>query len=271
MLSCFKKYKYKKKIRDTIHKLVGKEYKIIETIYELNAKNNKGVYVIKSKKSGKYIVKVNKYFNCSEYNLNQILYNCDNPNIQQLYKMSKWKNYYYFFYEYVEGYDLYEYIDINRNINEIEIKHIMKQLINGLSFLHSHYILHCDLKLDNIIINPKTKHIKIIDFDLAVLLNNEYGCILSSPVGTANYIAPESINKCIYSEKSEVWQLGVILYALALLQYPYDESLNNMHNINFNIINVEPSLITLLQGMLKYNDSDRYTLKQVSKSEWLTK
>ena len=102
MLNCFKKYKSKNKIKKAIHKLVGKEYKIIETIYELDSKNHKGVYVIKSKKSGKYIVKVNKYFNCSEYNISQILYNCEHPNIQQLNKMSKWGKYYYFFYEYIK-------------------------------------------------------------------------------------------------------------------------------------------------------------------------
>ena len=103
---------------------------------------------------------------------------------------------------------------------------------------------------------------------MAVLLNNEYGCILSSSVGTTNYIAPESINNCIYSEKSEVWQLGVILYALVLLHYPYEETLNNMGNIDFNFT-TDKTLIILLQGMLKYNDNDRYTLKKIANSEWL--
>ncbi len=89
-----------------------------------------------------------------------------------------------------------------------------------MHYLHQKRILHRDLKLSNILIDKdrivNIKPQKIADFGLAV----SEPCDDNRVCGTPNYIAPEVLQKQ-YSEKSEVWAVGCVLYALATGKPPF--------------------------------------------------
>lgn len=109
-----------------------------------------------------------------------------------------------------------------------EIGRIMLDIARGLTFLHSHSIIHRDMKSDNIFcildeLNA-VKAVAIGDFDQASEItasDKPRTC-----VGTPGYTAPEVLasgNVSAYTSAVDVWSAGIVLYELLSLKRPYDD------------------------------------------------
>lgn len=266
---------------------LSKTFKIIECIYE---RYNKGTYIV-TNNDMKYILKIrhNTLGNGFEKDIVNILHNYSHPNIIKHHCFFQDDEYYFMIYEYIEGTNLFEYIKTKKNIPEDDIKNIMIQLTNAIQFLHSHNIIHCDLKLDNIIIT-KDQTIKVIDYDLSIICTNNEGYISSSIFGTMQYIAPESYDLCIYSKKTDIWQLGIILYILITQKFPHDceitlvNSYSNLcrqnifKHIDLSIAkeiilknNYDINLFHLLENMLTFDESKRINIDDILKNNYIKK
>eukprot|EP00667_Euglena_gracilis_P001842 EG_transcript_1842 len=97
------------------------------------------------------------------------------------------------------------------------------QLLFALKYIHSKKVLHRDLKPANIFLTSKNQ-IKLGDFGIAKVAS---GTVYESAsrgdglAGTMPYIPPEACDGQLYSDKSDVWSLGVSLYELCALQLPF--------------------------------------------------
>ncbi len=69
--------------------------------------------------------------------------------------------------EYIEGIELSAYLKKKKTLKLAEFKTIALQIACGLHFFHYHELLHCDLKPSNIMINPETLRLKLVDFGLS--------------------------------------------------------------------------------------------------------
>ena len=87
--------------------------------------------------------------------------------------------------------------------------------------MHSQNIAHRDLKLENVLIDPKSEQVKIIDFGFSVHCKNDEGG-LQQVLGTPCYMSPEIIDKKTYDPfKVDVWALGVLFYRILVGTYPF--------------------------------------------------
>ena len=147
----------------------------------------------------------------------------------------------------------------------------MKQSLSALKYLHKNKITHRDIKLDNIIINPLTHEIKIIDFGLSC-----YGYPCKNIVGTSGFFAPEMIySQNNYDSKCDIWSLGCILYYIVCDYYPF--YLNHDRNAYIQQLKDEVKIIyhkskwdnillyKLCNNMLIYNYTKRYSAKNCLK------
>jgi serine/threonine protein kinase len=76
--------------------------------------------------------------------------------------------------------------------SEPQARHVLRQLLEGVKYLHDHGIVHRDLKLENILVmDVKTLSIKISDFGLANVID-EY-CFLNTVCGTPSYGKPKEM------------------------------------------------------------------------------
>uniref|UniRef100_H2ZC99 Serine/threonine-protein kinase pim-1 n=1 Tax=Ciona savignyi TaxID=51511 RepID=H2ZC99_CIOSA len=115
--------------------------------------------------------------------------------------------------------DLYDYVSKHKRVKESLARHIIRQLITALQHCINHGVLHRDIKLENILLNPETMEITLIDF----------GCgdyVRSAPykefAGTPEYYAPEwFIHKQYYGEALTVWSIGVLFYSLICGSLPF--------------------------------------------------
>ncbi|MDZ8225742.1 AAA family ATPase [Nostoc sp. ChiVER01] len=120
---------------------------------------------------------------------------------------------------------LKEYIK-NSNISLVEVLNIAIHLVRIIYDLHESCIIHKDIKPANILINPQTKKIKIIDFSIASLLPKETQEIKSPNVleGTLAYISPEQtgrMNRGI-DYRSDYYSLGVTFYEILTGKLPFN-------------------------------------------------
>ncbi|CAE8640169.1 unnamed protein product [Polarella glacialis] len=137
--------------------------------------------------------------------------------------------------ELVRGGELFDAIVKNRTLNEIEAKHIFRQLLDGVGYMHAKHVIHRDLKPENILIDssrelkpPLTGNlhdVKIADFGLSKIIS-EGTSFAKTFVGTPQYWAPEVLNVQrgggSYTQAADFWSLGAVLYVMLGGKYPFD-------------------------------------------------
>lgn len=119
---------------------------------------------------------------------------------------------YYIITEYVEGSeDLLKFMQTKaKRFTEVEVKELWRQLLESVQFLHDRKIIHRDLKLQNILYLQKSNQLKIIDFGLAVTLESKQ--LAGTQVGSPMFMSPQVINGIQYSNKCDIWSLGIVFY-----------------------------------------------------------
>lgn len=108
-----------------------------------------------------------------------------------------------------------------KKLTEPEVRYYMSQLVNSLVYLHSHLIIHRDLKLGNIFLDSDMR-VKVGDFGLATRLTHAEER-KRTICGTPNYIAPEILEgKEGHSFEVDIWSTGVIMYTLLYGKPPFE-------------------------------------------------
>lgn len=127
--------------------------------------------------------------------------------------------------EYINGNNLYQYIrklPENRIKNEDEVKVIFKKILDSVVYMHDQRVIHRDLKLENILIDRKTKQTKLIDFGFATEVESINETKLPYQCGTPIYMSPEMAKKQDhFGGPADVWALGVILFILLTGKMPF--------------------------------------------------
>eukprot|EP01103_Thecamoeba_quadrilineata_P010575 TRINITY_DN2320_c0_g1_i1.p1 TRINITY_DN2320_c0_g1~~TRINITY_DN2320_c0_g1_i1.p1 ORF type:complete len:613 (+),score=110.23 TRINITY_DN2320_c0_g1_i1:45-1883(+) len=121
--------------------------------------------------------------------------------------------------EFVEGGSLTNLIQKWSRLSETVSAHVLHQVLRGLCYLHQHSIIHRDLKPDNMLVDPNTGLVKLIDFGTAtkVLIQS----CRRSVVGTPWYTAPEVIKEEEYSYPADIWSLGCSAIEMLSGKPPY--------------------------------------------------
>jgi len=106
----------------------------------------------------------------------------------------------------------------------------------GLNYLHLQSVTHRDLKPENILLVSKDLDnfdVKISDLGFAQEFNQESGEKMTLVLGSPLYMAPELVANRPYTEKVDVWSLGVITYQLLSGKTPFES--RNLKKIDYNI------------------------------------
>jgi len=127
----------------------------------------------------------------------------------------------YIVMEYVEGYDLKDYIKAHHPIPYKKTVSIMTQILDAVEYAHRHNIIHRDLKPQNILI-AHDDTIKITDFGIAVALSENSITQTNSLLGSVHYISPEQARGSMATKQSDIYSLGILLYELLSGSVPFD-------------------------------------------------
>ena len=155
-----------------------------------------------------------------------------------------------------------------KTLTEIEVQCYMIQLIKGLQYLHSHKIIHRDLKLGNLFLTDKME-LKIGDFGLATKLDYD-GEKKRTVCGTPNYIAPEVLEG-EHSYEVDVWAIGIIIYTLLIGKPPFESrdinvTYKHIKEIDFKFpdnAKISYAAIKLIKRILVKNPEDRPSFDEI--------
>lgn len=142
------------------------------------------------------------------------------PNIVSILDVGSDHNRHYLVMEYVEGPDLEQYIQKNNPIPLPKVIAIMDQILSAMALAHKHHVIHRDLKPQNILIDKKG-NIKIVDFGIAVALNQSTMSQTNTAIGSVHYMSPEQARGNRATMQSDIYSLGIILYELLMGQVPF--------------------------------------------------
>lgn len=105
-----------------------------------------------------------------------------------------------------------------------DIQHIFVQIASALNYLHESFVVHRDIKLENVML--KNGSVKLIDFGLAHAFRCEKNRLVMSACGSKAYVAPEvfSAPQPFDAYAADVWSLGILLFCLLMNHFPFEDA-----------------------------------------------
>lgn len=142
------------------------------------------------------------------------------PNIVEMYDVGEDDGNFYIVMEYVDGKTLKQLVRKRGSLTVEEVVDIMLQLTDGLAHAHDSYIIHRDIKPQNILILDSGL-VKITDFGIAMALNSSQLTQTNSVMGSVHYLPPEQASGKGSTIKSDIYSLGVLMYELLTGKLPF--------------------------------------------------
>ena len=241
----------------------------------------------------------------------QILHKLKHDNIVKIKDFQATKRNNYVVMEYCNGGNLDQYKRFYERVtkctlNEFFIQKIMRQITEGLEYMHSKNIVHRDIKLENILLNfnkypnyvikgnlpQKVRYeevslndsftIKIADLGYSKELNESMG---STILGTPQNMSPDIIVNYVgtetkkYNTSVDLWSLGTITYQLLTGKYPFIgkdhvEIFNHVMEGKYSLpssLTASVEIITFINGLLQYYPEKRLNWEQIKNHPFLTK
>ena len=229
-----------------------------------------------------------------------IMRQLQHENIIKFQDCYKTENNIYIIMEYINGGSLSEFLanyklKHGHSFPQKMIQFFIKQIVQGLIYIHSKEIIHRDIKLENILIklpfdnasidenNYTFSKIKIIDFGLAT-----QSTLAKSLVGSPIYMDPNILKKYeksggvekfkLYDKKADIWSLGAITYEMLTGESVFKASslpelLNKVKKGDYflEVKDLSNEILSFLNGMLQNDPKKRASAVELSKHPFLTK
>jgi calcium-dependent protein kinase len=206
----------------------------------------------------------------------------DHPHIARLLHVYEDRHGVSLVMELCSGKELFDRIaDKSRLFGEREAMHATYQILLAIAYLHKHNIVHCDLKLENILYDKDSAcgnaHLKLIDFGFSKVWDHHEA--IHTRQGSPCYAAPEVFSGN-YTDKCDLWALGVIVFILLSGTPPF--SMKDEEECQRNVMlgryrmpdsrweAISESAKDFVRKLLVVNPDDRMSADQALKHPWLS-
>ncbi|CAD5222341.1 unnamed protein product [Bursaphelenchus xylophilus] len=205
----------------------------------------------------------------------RMLDSCHHPNICRLLEYIDTYNQLYIIMELARGQNLQRFVNHSGPLKELLVRKLFIQVVSAVHHLHSKNIAHRDIKADNIVIDPQTERIKLVDFGFACFSDDD--TFSTTFCGSPPYAAPELFSSRKYRAKPvDIWALGCLFYFMYCGTMPFAG--RSMFELKAAIRygkyvvprNATVYVKRLLKGTLNLNPMDRFTIQRVMNCSWLS-
>ncbi|XP_062377494.1 serine/threonine-protein kinase 17A [Sardina pilchardus] len=162
---------------------------------------------------------------------------------------------------------------------EGDVKRLMRQILEGVSFLHRKNVVHLDLKPQNILLTSDSPlgDIKVVDFGLSRMVSSSQE--IREIMGTPEYVAPEILNYEPISTATDMWSIGVLAYVMLTGISPFlgddkQETFLNISQISVSYAEeelecVDQAAIHFIKSLLLKAPQERATAEECLQHPWL--
>uniref|UniRef100_A0A0G4HDH8 Calmodulin n=1 Tax=Chromera velia CCMP2878 TaxID=1169474 RepID=A0A0G4HDH8_9ALVE len=150
----------------------------------------------------------------------EIYLRLDHPHIAKLIDIFEDSAHVWIVMEHCSGRELYQRLDEKKVYKEADAAHVTFQMLEAVQYLHSHDVVHRDLKLENWLYEDEREdaRLKLIDFGFSKIWNPFTSQRMHATCGSLAYVSPDTLTGS-YTNACDMWSLGVIVYML-LVGYP---------------------------------------------------
>jgi len=206
----------------------------------------------------------------------------DHPNVCWTREIFEDRNNYYVVCELMTGGELFDRIVEKEYYTEKEAATCIADICKALVYCHDRGIVHRDLKPENIMYaNMKENSpVKVVDFGLSTRASHG-DATMKTACGTPEYVAPEVISKKPYTNKCDMWSVGVIMYILLCGYPPFGEENSRLlyRKIRAADIDFPPEdwyciskeANALVNSLIIVDIEKRLSAKQVLEHPWMVK
>lgn len=158
-----------------------------------------------------------------------------------------------------------------KQFSEQETAKYIKQIAEALKYCHSKKVIHRDIKAENLLLGVKGE-IKVADFGWSVHAPSSRRSTLC---GTLDYLSPEMIKGETYTEKVDLWSVGVLCYEFLVGKPPFeDETYDGTYRKISKASYSMPSFVSagaqeLIRNLLIVNPDKRWNLGQILEHSWI--
>jgi len=144
----------------------------------------------------------------------------NHPNIVEMYDVGEDNGDNFIVMEYIDGRTLKSLVKKRGSLTLPEVIDIMLQLTSAIACAHESYIIHRDIKPQNVMILDDGR-VKITDFGIAIASNAADLTQTNSVMGSVHYLPPEQANGEGATVKSDIYSLGILMYELLTGSVPF--------------------------------------------------
>ena len=171
----------------------------------------------------------------------------ESPGIIKTYSLEEWQRSYAIIFEDFGGISLKRWLKERKILSPSEFLVLAIPITEIIGEIHAQNVIHKDINPDNIVFNPKTKEVKIIDFGIATQLSRENPTLKNPNVleGTLAYISPEQTGRMNrgLDYRSDFYSLGVTFYEMLTGKLPFESS-DPLELVHSHIAKPPPSIIS---------------------------
>ncbi len=158
-------------------------------------------------------------------------------NIVTIYDIGKSERLAYMAMEFLEGRELRQMLGAREPIPVERALDIAAQVADALQYAHHRQIVHRDIKPGNIMV-LNDGSVKITDFGIARMRNNEVKTMTGMILGSPKYMSPEQVAGKRADSRSDLFSLGVVLYEMLTGTSPFVA--DNIHGVMYQTLNFNP-------------------------------
>jgi len=194
-------------------------------------------------------------------------------HVIQMYQVLETSSFIYIVTEYAQNGEIFDFLVNNGKMSELDATHKFSQILSAVNYCHRRGVVHRDLKAENLLLDDNW-NVKLADFGFS----NYYraGETLSTWCGSPPYAAPELFEGKAYDgPKTDVWSLGVILYALVAGSLPFDGQ--TLQDLRSRVISgqfripffLSQECESLIRSMLVVDPAKRFSIQQIVRHKWM--
>ena len=238
--------------------------KVLPAKFFLSLINYGSGFIQQEKKNSQNLIEPKNINNCSEKLNGKVLY-----KIEEIAENGELFNYIYF---------------LGKGFSEKISAKIFLTIVKSVKILHENYIIHGDIKPENILVGNNFD-IKLIDFGFSSKFKEKNNSIINATEGSDIYSPPELRKSNITGYdgiKSDIFSLGVLLFVITLGRFPFSLSsyvdkkyrliINKNYDLywaNYESFNLSEEFKDLMNHLLSFEPKERLSIEQILEHPWI--
>ncbi len=200
----------------------------------------------------------------------RIVAKLSHPHILPLYDSGEVDGFLYFVMPHVEGESLRAKLQREGQLPIQEIVRVLRDVVDGLAYAHSHGVVHRDIKPDNVMLSGR--HATVMDFGVAKAVSAAGGQKLTTvgmALGTPTYMSPEqAMGEADLDHRTDIYAIGILAYEMLTGTPPFDgttaqavlsaQVMEKPADISQQRPGVPPALASLVMQCLEKKQADRW-------------